>query len=244
MIILRNIAELNQFLKESDCQVGCLADTGFLYGLAYEDDRLFSRSNDVHETLADATIPIYSNVVSRLELIDLIFRKQVTSGCLQVFNGMKSSIENAEIFNALKYIRDKDTEAKRKRESYKVDERRLKTIRHNISAVNGINGWRGFCSKYIGTMLETEWSILEQEFGLNFIEVLEGQVSPLFDSPLLWKDMVRVMSELGQRGPDAMILNLFLKSKFKLLITSDSDFESCFSKSDFSDIDKAILILQ
>lgn len=244
MKILRDVSDLDQFLKESRCQVGCLADTGFLYGLAYDDDRLFPHSNDIHEALADATIPIYSNVISRLELIDLIFRKQVTSGCLQVFNEMKSSIENAEIFNALKFIRDKDTEAKRKRESYKVDERRLKIVRHNISAVNGINGWRGFCSKYIGTMLENEWSILEQEFGLNFIEILEGQISPLFNSPLLWKDMVGVMSEYGQRGPDAMILNLFLKSKFELLITSDSDFESCFSGSEFSEIDKAILILQ
>ena len=243
MKVLRGVDELNQFLATTNCQDGCFADTGFLYGLAYEDDRLFNQANDVHDVLADVAVPIYANVISRLELIDLIFRKQVTNGCIQVFNGMKSSFNNADIFNALKYIRDKDTEAKRKKESYKIDERRLKVIRKNIDNVDGVNGWRGFCAKYIGAMLENEWSILEQEFGLNFVEVLEGQASPLFNNPLYWKDMVQVISEHGQRGPDAMIINLFAHSKFQLLVTSDSDFESCFTDSPVSNSGKAILIL-
>lgn len=36
------------------------------------------------------------------------------------------------------------------------------------------------------------------------------------------------MATHGQRGPDAMIVNLFDKSKFPLLITSDSDLEFVF----------------
>ncbi|MBL7557653.1 MAG: hypothetical protein JNM24_17620 [Bdellovibrionaceae bacterium] len=243
MKFLRGVDELKQYLSNSSCQIGCLADTGFLYGLAYEDDRLFNHANDIHDALAEASIPIYANVISRLELIDLVFRKQVTNGCIQIFNSMKSSIQSSETFNALKYIRDKDTEAKRKHESYKIDERRLKTIRKNIDSTFGVSDWNGFCSKYIGTMLETEWSILEQEFGLNFVEVLEGQMSPLFNSPLYWKDMVNVMSKYGQRGPDAMIINLFLQSKFPLLITSDGDFETCLADPQISNSDKAILIL-
>lgn len=244
MRILRNIDELNQFLAINGCQEGCFADTGFLYGLAYEDDRLFNQANDVHDVLADAGIPIYANVISRLELIDLIFRKQVTDGCIQIFNGINISLSNSEIYKALKYIRDKDTEAKRKKESFRVDERRLKIIRRNIDLIDGLNGWRGFCSKYIGKMLENEWTILEQEFGLNFIEALEGQNSPLLNSPLYWKDMVQVMSEHGQRGSDAMIINLFKRSKFPLLITGDSDFENCFTDPLQQVSPKTILILQ
>lgn len=243
MKFLRGVDELTEYLSNSNCQIGCLADTGFLYGLAYEDDRLFNRANDIHDTLADASVPIYANVISRLELVDLVFRKQVTNGCIQIFNSMKSSIQSSETYNALKYIRDKDTEAKRKHESYKIDERRLKTIRNSMDNTFGVNDWSGFCTKYIGTMLETEWAMLEQEFGLNFVEVMEGQTSPLFNNPLYWKDMVNVMSKYGQRGPDAMIINLFLQSKFPLLITSDSDFETCFTDTQLRDSGKAILIL-
>jgi hypothetical protein len=92
-------------------------------------------------------------------------------------------------------------------------------------------------------MLEKEWTLLEQEFGLNFFEALEGQHSPILSSPLYWTDMVKIMSDYGQRGPDAMIINLFKQSKFPLLITSDTDIEFCFSDQLSNQNDKAILIL-
>ncbi len=91
-------------------------------------------------------------------------------------------------------------------------------------------------------MLASEWQMIEDEFGLNFVEIMEGQISNLFNSPLIWKDMVEFMGTYGQRAPDAMIVNLFLKSKFPLLITSDSDFESCFTDPILHQ-DKAIYIL-
>ena len=58
-------------------------DTGFLYALAYKDDRLFETANDIHDLLVEHEVPIYSNVISRMELINLIFRKQATIGCIE-----------------------------------------------------------------------------------------------------------------------------------------------------------------
>ncbi len=77
MKFLRGVDELKQYLSNSSCQIGCLADTGFLYGLAYEDDRLFNHANDIHDALAEASIPIYANVISRLELIILFFESKL-----------------------------------------------------------------------------------------------------------------------------------------------------------------------
>jgi predicted nucleic acid-binding protein len=73
---------------------------------------------------------------------------------------------------------------------------------------------------------------------------MEGQVSDLFNDHLRWSDMVEIMGKKGLRGPDAMIVNLFDKSKFELLITSDSDFENCFTDSFQQASYKSILILQ
>ena len=242
MQVLRELADLQSFLATNNCQPGCFADTGFLYGLSYSDDRLFSVACDVHDELANAGVPIYANVISRLELIDLIFRKQVTSGCIQAFTGANSAISGTEIFKVLKQIRDADTAARNNGESYKVNERQLKRVRENIDANYGVNDWKGFCQKYVGTLLN-DWSLFEQEMGLNFVEIMEGQNSPLFDSPLYWKDMVQVMADHGQRGPDAMIINLFAKSKFPLLITGDSDLEGCFTDPLMNYSGKAILVL-
>ncbi len=81
----------------------------FLYGLSYEDDRLFTTANDVHDLLVEAQIPIYANVISRLELVDLVFRKQVTAGCIAMFNSVKGPAYGKDIFKLLKDIRDKGT---------------------------------------------------------------------------------------------------------------------------------------
>jgi hypothetical protein len=243
MEVLRSLDALSSYLKTHELQPGCFADTGFLYGLAYKDDRLFDAANDVFDLLADYRMPVYANVISRLELIDLIFRKQVTSGCLQMFESCTSSSFHKEIFKLLKDIRDKNTAAKNKGKSFKIDETRLKKLRKNIDAQYGVQDWRDFCAKYVGSMLTSEWNIFEQELGLNFVELMEGHISHLFNSPLMWADMVQVMGEHGQRGPDAMIINLFTKSKFPLLITSDSDFEFCFTDPLQNYSDKAIFLL-
>lgn len=242
MQVLRGLADLQSFLATNNCQPGCFADTGFLYGLSYSDDRLFSVACDVHELLADAEVPIYSNVISRLELIDLIFRKQVTAGCIQAFNSVSGAASGTEIFKVLKQIRDADTAAKNSGESFKVTERQLKRVRENINIDYGVNDWKGFCQKYVGTLLN-DWMLFEKEMGLNFVEIMEGQISSLFNSPLYWTDMVQVMADHGQRGPDAMIINLFARSKFPLLITGDSDIESCFSSSYSHLQQKAIYVL-
>ena len=243
MQILRGTKELDSFLDTHSAGAGCLADTGFLYALAYKDDRLFEMANDIHDVLVDRNIPIYANVISRMEMIDLIFRKQVTIGCVQLFEEATSHAFDKPAFNLLKDIRDKDTAAKRKKESYKVDEGRLKKLRKNLVNDYGLADWADFCAKYVGQMLTNEWLAIEEDLGLNFVEVMEGQTSDLFKKPLLWSDLVRLMGDKGLRGPDAMIVNLFDKSNFEILVTSDSDFENCFTDLLQQASDRAILVL-
>lgn len=244
MRILRGVREFKELLENSRTKIGCLADTGFLYALAYKDDRLFEHANDIHDLLVEYEMPIYSNVISRMELIDLLLRKQVTIGCLQLFESAATHSFHKPIYNTLKDIRDKDTAAKKNKESYKVDEGRLKKLRKNLVDEYGISDWSDFCAKFTDEKLTNEWTSIEQDLGLNFVEILEGQDSELFNEHLRWSDMVAIMGKKGLRGPDAMIVNLFDKSKFEVLITSDSDFEKCFTDPLQQISNKSILVLQ
>lgn len=88
MKLLRTVDELGSFLEHSTREFGYLADTGFLYALAYEDDRLHHRANDILDLLSEREVALYANVISRLEFVDLIFRKQVTQGAIQQFNAL------------------------------------------------------------------------------------------------------------------------------------------------------------
>lgn len=243
MQVLRGLDDLSRYLQSYGDQPKCFADTGFLYALAYDDDRLFHQANDVLDLLSERDASLYANVISRMEFIDLIFRKQVTQGCIQLFGSLDRESYGEPIYALLKDIRDKDTAARRQNQSYKIDERRLKKLRQNVEHAYGIEDWKDFCKKYVGSMLVNEWALLEEDFGLNFIEVMENAASDLFDSPLRWTDMVRLMGEQGLRGPDAMIANLFAKSKFPILITTDSDFEACLS-APLTESNKAIFLLQ
>lgn len=242
MNVLRTGDELSNFLRLKSSKAGCLADTNFLFGLAYKDDRLFERANDIHDLLAEYNIPIYANVTSRIELIDLIFRKQVTDGCVQLFNSASPYSHEKTIYKTLKHIRDKVTAGNKKGEIFKVNEWQLKQLRKLIASDYGIKDWKHFCSRYVGEMLFNEWVTVEEELGLNFVEIMQDDISDLFDTHVTWPDLVRIMGEQGLRGPDAMIVNLFSNSKFPLLISGDSDFET-FSADILLNSNKVVFIL-
>ncbi|GJL80209.1 hypothetical protein [Candidatus Nitronereus thalassa] len=244
MKVLRSLDDLARHFQGCGSPPRYLADTGFLYALAYDDDRLFNQANDVLDFLHEQGASLYVNVISRMEFIDLIFRKQVTQGCIQLFGVLKRESQREPIYGLLKDIRDKDTAARRQNHSFKIDERRLKKLRQNVEQAYGVDDWRDFCKKFVGSMLVNEWTLLEEDLGLNFVEVMEDGVSDLFHSPLRWNDLVQLMGDQGLRGADAMIVNLFSKSKFPVLITSDSDFESCLSDPLVSSSsEKAIFLL-
>jgi hypothetical protein len=243
MQILRGIDQLNIFLNQIDCSVGCLADTGFLYGASYTDDRVYHEALDVFLILEEKSIPIHTNVVGRMEFVDLVFRKQLTLGAIKIFSLMNPKTSHKSLYDFLKKIRDDDTAIKKTGQSFKIGEKQLKKLRDKIEESSGESGWRQFCSTYVGEMLTNEWEMLEEDLGLHFIEVMEGQTSVLIPKALYWKDMVKTMGQLGVRGPDAMIINLFQSCILPLLITADKDFE--FSNvSDGFLKNKAILILE
>jgi hypothetical protein len=242
MKIVRGITELKCFMRKIDCSTGCLADTGFLYGASDMDDLFYKQAQEVFEILEEQNIPVHTNVISRMEFVDLIFRKQLTIGAISLFESLNTQTEHKNLFDFLKKIRDDNTAAKRNKQSYKIGENQLKKLRAKIENSAGAAGWKSFCLKYAGLMLLQEWKILEEELGLYFIEVLDGQTSELIPNPLHWSDMIHTMGELGIRGPDSMIINLFKCSSLPLLITTDKDFN--FNEVDDGFLDsKGVLIL-
>lgn len=243
MQVLKGIEQLNDFLNRVDCSEGCLADSSFLYGMAYKDDRVYPQSLDVSLIFEEKNIPIYTNVVGRMEFIDLVFRKMLTRGVANLYKDTDPTTPHRSLFNRIKRIRDTEVSEKRKRKSYKLGEPGIKDLRAEIVSISGTAGWKSFCARYAGDLLTTEWKYLEEDYGLCFIEVMEGQTSEIVTNPLMWSDMVHTMGTYGVRGPDAMILNLFKSCSLNLLVTGDNDFN--FDELDDPTLEnKGVLILQ
>lgn len=243
MIILTTQHDLNEFLYKTDCHNGCLADTGFLYGVSYDDDRIHIKANQVLDLFSDYKIPLYSNVISRMEFADLIFRKILTLGAVDFFESYSKDLLSHSLFNLLKDIRDKNSSGFKNKISYKLDESRIKRLRSELNLKPESYDWTKFCTNYVGQLFENEWTILEEELGLNFVETLENQTSEFITKPLVWKEMVSLMGQYGLRSPDAMILNMFVNSTFKILITTDSDFLYLSKDPIFNTKEKAIYLL-
>lgn len=240
MQVLRGIDSLRKFL--SDSRSGILADTGFLYAAADTDDRLNDKALEVYELLEEFEIPVYVNVISRMEFADLVFRKQLTIGAIETYEKM-SGDQTRSLFNFLKSVRDENTAQLRSGQSYKIAEGKIKKLRAHFEELDGA-AWRIFCQQYAGEKLSNEWKILEEEFGMEFIEVMEGQTSDVIEKPLYWSDMIQVMGREGLRGPDAMITNLFLKSGLPLLITTDEDIIKSFADDDPEHANKSVFHLK
>ena len=111
---------------------GILADTGFLYAASDTDDRLFKQALEVFELLEEFKTRIYANVISRMEFVDLIFRKQITIGAVETFQNMNTETTHKVLFNLLKSIRDENTAQRKDNQSYKIPEGRLKKLREQI----------------------------------------------------------------------------------------------------------------
>ena len=240
MRVIRNTDAVRTIIATN--KFGVLADTGLLYAAADTDDRLHEKAIDVFEILEELNVPVYINVITRMEFADLIFRKQLTIGAIKAYEKMDSDTEKQSFFNFLKSVRDENTAHKKAGQSYKVSEGKLKKLRGYFDD-SGPAAWQAFCQLYAGEKLSNEWKILEEEFGLEFIEALEGQTSNVITEPLYWRDMIQVMGQQGMRGPDAMIVNLFLKSRIPLLVTTDNDITSALKDDYFNQNLKSILHL-
>lgn len=244
MRVIRGIDELEQFLATEGCEPGCLADTGFLYAASFMDDRVYQKAIDAFDLFAEFAVSIYANVITRMEFIDLVFRKQLTIGAVELAKCATMSTTNKGLVNLLRNIQIQDAAHKNRKQSYKISEGRLKDLREEFELAMGPTGWLEFCAKHSGDMLFNEWEILEEDLGLNFIEVMEGQTSDIVNQPLHWSDMVRLVGKRGVRGPDAMTTNLFLKSRLPLLVTTDSDIVSAIDPADPDHANKTVLHLE
>lgn len=169
MEILRGVGSLKKFLMTTDCSAGCLADTGFLYGVSDVDDRVYEQAQAIFEILEEKNIPVHTNIIGRVEFVDLVFRKQLTIGAIKLFESMTPHSSHKGLYNFLKKIRDDNTIARRNRQSFKLGETQLKKLRSKLEDLVGVGGWQNFCTKYAGEMLLNEWRILEEELGLYFI---------------------------------------------------------------------------
>lgn len=59
------------------------------------------------------------------------------------------------------------------------------------------------------------------KLGVNFFSLRNTDQSDWLEGELKWEDMASILGRFGVGSFDAMIINLFLNSKFSVMITAD-----------------------
>ncbi len=89
------------------------------------------------------------------------------------------------------------------------------------------DSWVEFCQLYLSNKLETEWKNQVASRGVSY---LDQEHPELVNRKPDWNDLAKLIQTYGIGGSDAMIINFFLCTSLKFIVTADKDVAFCMSK--------------
>lgn len=222
-------SELNRLLTNCPFAAkGFLIDTNILVLATYESDKYHDESSDLIETLIEKEIPLFCNVNIRSEFLEVHRRILFSEAILDFERQCNKSLLDTPLVNTLSKFRNKyERRLKEKPDEtpLKLSETEIKDFKLLMTKIlsHGKDLWSELCEDRIGTKLTEIWQETEDALGLNFLSLRqEDQNNHLKNKPE-WDSVTELISKHGISSADAMILNMFLSSKFEVIALSDVD---------------------
>lgn len=222
---LIKIDQLDELLENNpDLKSGCIVDTNVLFGANFGDDIYHEPSLKLFSKLAVHKIPVLVNVNVRSEFIHQALRVVLPQALGDLFTAVGSNLSE-DVYKKLKSVKTRLDRNVDNGTLFKMQSEEIKSVRSLLSSKNirGNNLWDAFCGEYFAGKLSSEWKFVEEDFGLNFLTLRFSEGTSHLEAPLEWEEAVSIIENTAIGSADAMILNLFDKSKYRLLASFDSD---------------------
>lgn len=216
---LLNTASSNPRLNE-----GCIVDTSILFAASYTPDKFNAEAEELFDFLAELNIPAFTNVNVRSEFINDHRRVMIPEGLSDLYSTFGKSLDGV-LYAKLQSVYSSLSAARTAGKPYKFDENQIKSWRKILKArrLKDQDGWIQFCADFLQNRIEALWNQTCDELGINFVSLRHEDKSDWLAEDLKWEDMASIVGRFGIGSFDAMIINLFLKSRFSALITADSE---------------------
>lgn len=217
---------LNVLSKMPAIKNGVVVDTNILISATYDFDPFFDETNDLLDLLIENEIPLYCNVNVRAEFLEIHRRIIFTEALLSLEGATKLSTLSSELSKKLSSLRSNQNARERDgRAPLRLSEADIKAYKLMMIREQGLKGnlWDTFCLDYVGENLAKTWDKMVENVGLNFLSLRQEDQDNHISSPPGWEKAVELMSKQGVSSSDAMILNMFLSSKFEGILSSDAD---------------------
>jgi predicted nucleic acid-binding protein len=231
--------------KHENMRTGLIIDTNVLIAATYEFDNAHEEAYEFLSLAVEQEIPLHCNVNIRAEFLEIHRRIIFTEALLDFEDEMDKKKLPFELIKKLNSLRSQSEKRKKNtKPPLRLGEADIKTFKLLMSSVTyGTKDlWSSICQGVIIGKLGAVWSAAESELGLNFLSLRkEDQVRYFYESPE-WEQVVQLVEGQGLSSSDAMIVNLFLKSKFEGIITSDLDVALAIDKLSKSRPSKIVFI--
>lgn len=228
-----SLEDLTPKLSDPAFRQGCLVDTSVLFAASYPVDRLNTWAENVFETLHRHSIPIHTNINIRSEFIDLHRRVLIPEGLVTMLGDLSGQLEPA-VEQQLKILKTQVDRATKDGKATKFHDQQIKKYRDLLG-----RGWDLFCDSYLEPYIKDVWETAVRELKITFVGTRKIDDPKLFEQSVEWPKMLEIVGKTGVGSSDAMIINLFLSSKFQFIVSADSDFAAAVER--FADKSRFVL---
>lgn len=207
---------------------GLLVDTNILIAATYELDEFNESAMDFIDICIDLEIPLFCNVNIRSEFLEIHRRIIFSEAILDFEKQCKKALLPHDLVNDLNAFRtryERRLLSKPNKTPLKLSDSEIKDFKVKMILIKGLQNdlWSELCEHRVGTKISEIWQATEESLGLNFLSLRkEDQEKHLKQKPA-WSEVTDLISKYGLSSSDAMILNMFLSSKFEAVASSDID---------------------
>jgi predicted nucleic acid-binding protein len=230
IVLLRDVPQLLQ--SDPNLKNGCVVDTNVLFAASFPLDTYNTWAEKLFPVLHELGIPIYTNINVRSEFIELNRRVLIPEGLIDFYEDLAGQLV-VEVEQKLKSLKTRKETAAKENRTFKLSDFDIKEFRRLLSGYThstGKNGWELFCEDYFHKYIRTVWEDVVEALKIGFLGTRNIDNKTLFDNHPNWDDMLDIVGKTGMGSTDAMIVNLFLKSKLSMIISTDNDVPGAVEK--------------
>lgn len=225
-IILGYSDVLKTARQQIEIKRGVVADSNALIAATYESDPVHDRTAELFDLLSEFEIPVFCNVNSRAEFLEIHRRIIFTEALVDFAQTADKAKLPVELAKQLHSLVTRSGTAKSRRSSglpMRLSEPEIKSFKLRMLKISSrdTNLWSQLCLEKVGNKIGHVWDRAVDELGLNFLSLRREDADPYLVHSLEWNGVVKLMEHYGLSSADAMIVNLFLASSFIALVTSD-----------------------
>lgn len=231
--MLVNLDDFRTLLQyNTELRRGCILDTNVVFAATYPLDTHNEWAEEILKELQRLRVITYTNINVRSEFIELSRRVLIPECLMDLYRQLSSELPE-KVNLALRSLKTRMDSALKDDRAFKISDQEIKRFRSLINLYqppNTLSGWEFFCLAYLLPYMRSAWPSVVENLQLEFLGTRAIESLEHFHDKPSWTEMVEIVGKFGIGAADAMIINLFLKSKFPLIVTTDSDVRDAVTK--------------